>query len=62
MNESSIFGVSVRGWLAVIVVLTVCLMSYFGLEVKEPLNSIALLSIGYYFGQKGIQKNGGGTT
>ena len=56
-DESKLFGVSVRGWLAVIIILTVCLMSAFSITIIEPLYSISLLSIGFYFGQKKDKPN-----
>jgi len=55
-GESKVFGVSTRGWIAVIIVTTVCILSGFRIEIKEPLYGMALLSIGWYFGQKGVGK------
>ena len=52
MNESKIFGVSIRGWLAIILTLTACTMSYLNVVIIEPLYSAFLLSLGFYFGQK----------
>jgi len=52
MNESSIFGVSGRGWLALLMILTMCVMSIIGREIADPLRSAVLLTIGFYFGQK----------
>jgi hypothetical protein len=46
------FGVSVRAWLATFLIITVCVMSGIGHEVKEPLYSAMLLALGFYFGQK----------
>ena len=54
--ESKIMNVSLRGWLALLLVLTVCVMSGLSMAITEPLYSMALLALGYYFGQKG--KNG----
>jgi|GEM_PF-3088871 len=66
--DSTIGNVSVRAWLAVMLTATVCLMNIgaiaaqifhaaqaaqFVLEIKEPLYSGWLLSLGFYFGQKG---------
>lgn len=51
-DDSRPFGVSMRGWLALIIVLTVCGMSAGGVAVVEPLYSMALLALGFYFGQK----------
>ena len=52
-NESKIFGVSGRGWLAFFIIITVCVMSLWSIKIMEPMNSIALLTVGFYFGQKG---------
>ena len=52
LNESSIFGVSGRGWLAFLMILTMCIMSIIGREIADPLRSAVLLTIGFYFGQK----------
>ena len=52
-NESNILGVSARGWLAFIVIATVCIMSACGVTVDEPLNAMVHIMVGFYFGQKG---------
>ena len=52
MNDSTLIGVSVRGWIAMLCVLTVCLMQSAGLKVEEPLYSLALMSAGFYLGSK----------
>lgn len=57
-RESKILGVSVRGCLALILVLTVCCMAMKQIDVKEPLYSLVLLSVGFYFGQKRFEQNG----
>lgn len=51
-DESKILGVSVRAWLAVLMATTVCIMSAYALEVKEPLYSGFLMGLGFYLGQK----------
>lgn len=67
-GDSQVFGVSVRAWLAVFLVATVCLICvadtssaiYVGIvtstmpniEVREPLYSMFVASISFYFGQK----------
>lgn len=50
-TDSKMFGVSLRGLITLIVVLTVCGMSIGGLTVIEPLYTLAGLCVGYYFGQ-----------
>jgi len=56
MDESKLFGVSVRGWITVLMVFTVCAMSFLAKEVKEPLYSLVLMAAGFYLGQKTIGK------
>lgn len=51
-QDSSILGVSVRAWLALILISTVCAMSVMGKEVFEPLYTLAGIALGYYMGQK----------
>ena len=51
-SDSQFFGVSIRGWLATVLILTVCAMSAAKIEVTEPLYTMAALAIGFYFGQK----------
>jgi hypothetical protein len=51
-KDSTLIGVSVRGWIAMLCVLTVCLMQSAGLKVEEPLYSLALMSAGFYLGSK----------
>ena len=55
-DTSRIGGVSLRGWIAVIVILTVCAMSLLALEIKEPLYTLAGLIVGFYFGQNQTKK------
>ena len=43
--------VSLRGVITSLVVLTVCAMSIYGVEIKEPLYTIASMAIGWYFGR-----------
>jgi hypothetical protein len=55
-TESQIVGVSIRGWLAVMLLGTVCALALWGKEAGEPLRSSALLALGFYFGQKQTTK------
>lgn len=50
--ESKIFNVSMRGWIALIVILTVCAMSVMGIEIREPLYTLAGMVVGFYFAQQ----------
>ena len=51
-TESKVLGVSVRGWIATLIIGTVCAMSVMGLPVAEPLYGLAMAAMGWYFGQK----------
>ena len=50
-EDSKLFGISLRGLIALIVVLTICAMSFCVVEVKEPLYTLGGLIVGFYFGQ-----------
>jgi hypothetical protein len=52
VKESRIFGVSTRGIITLLIVLTVCGMSAAGRSVEEPLYTMVGLVIGFYFGQR----------
>lgn len=51
-TESKLFGVSVRGWITLILVSSVCVIASTGANVSEPLYSAFAMAIGFYFGQK----------
>jgi hypothetical protein len=50
-GDSSLAGISIRAWIAIILVLEVCFMSSFGKTIEEPLYSLAVMAVGFYFGQ-----------
>ena len=52
MTQSSIWGVSLRGWLALITTVTVCIMSLQGISIEEPLKAGWVAALAFYFGQK----------
>ena len=52
-DQSTILKVSVRGWLAILLVYTMCVINSQGIEVPEPLRSAVMIALGFYFGQKG---------
>lgn len=58
-EESKFFGVTIRGWIALEIVTFVCLMSILKVDVKEPLYSLVVLAVGFYFGSKSpmVMKN-----
>jgi len=51
-GDSHVMKISIRAWLALIIVTTICAMSILGMTVVEPLYTIGSLAIGFYFGQK----------
>lgn len=55
-NDSNLFGVTVRAWLAMLTTVTICLMQSFGMDVKEPLYTLGGMALGFYFGQKSPPK------
>ena len=50
-DSSKLFGVSIRGWIVILMVITMCGMSIYGINIVEPLYSSILLGLGFYFGQ-----------
>ena len=50
-RSSHVFNVSLRGWIALIVVLTICGMSALKIQVAEPLYTIGGMIVAFYFGQ-----------
>jgi type IV secretory pathway VirB3-like protein len=50
-KDSMFLGVSVRAWVMLIIVITVCTMSFMQLKVEEPLYSMVLVTISFYFGK-----------
>lgn len=54
-SRSEAFGISVRGWLAIMLTITICSMSLMQIVVTEPMYSIATFAIGFYFGQKTVK-------
>lgn len=50
-KESAAFGISLRGWLALVFVITVCFMCAMGKTVVEPLYSLTVMVVSFYFGK-----------
>lgn len=51
-KESEVFGMSTRGFMAILIVFTVCVMSFLKIAVVEPLYTLTSMAVGFYFGQK----------
>lgn len=54
-EEVTLFGVSVRAWITLVIVMAACLMSIIGMfkaEMRESefIKNITLIVVGYYFG------------
>lgn len=62
MDESKVFGVSVRAFLAIIIVMTACAMTIYQIKIVEPFYSIVLFVIGFFYGQKNSSTNVGTPT
>lgn len=58
MNESNIFGVSVRALIAFMLVATVCLMSFLTKKIDEPLYTLVMVAVSFYLGSKTSQTGG----
>ncbi len=59
-EESKVFGVSVRAFIAIMVAFTLCGMSWMELKIVEPFYSVGLFVIGFFFGQKKVDATNGG--
>lgn len=53
MDESKVMGVSMRGWLALMIVFSTCLSCVI-LNKIDILKDMALISLSFYFGQKSM--------
>ncbi len=50
--ESAFLGISIRAWLALIIISTTCLLAGIGRSIEEPLYSMSIAALSFYFGQK----------
>ena len=51
-TESTLLGVSIRGWLSTLITMTLCYMALRSIKVEEPFASICIFTLGFYFGSK----------
>jgi len=51
-DESKVFGMSVRAFIAMFICMTLCYMTMAQIPIKEPFYSICIFVIGFFFGQK----------
>jgi hypothetical protein len=54
-GERKAFGLSMRGWLAFLVVWTYCLLAVQKIEVSVQFQAVVIMVVTFYFGQKSIQ-------
>lgn len=47
--------ISIRGLIVILLAGTACGMSAFGIEIKEPMYTLVVSAVSWYFGQKGKQ-------
>jgi hypothetical protein len=52
MNESNIFGISIRAYIVFIMVTAFVVMSFMKMEVDSTFSTLVVSLISYYFGQK----------
>ncbi len=55
-GDSQIGNVTIRGWIVLMLDLTVCVMAFTGHDVKEPLYTLVTAANAFYFGQKTASK------
>jgi len=51
-QESQFLGVTMRGWIAIALVVTVCIMSLLKIKVEEPLYTLVMMAVSFYLGSK----------
>ena len=51
-GESQIWGVSLRGWMAVMIVAAICSIALLGRQIDPALLALGSTVIGAYFGQR----------
>lgn len=51
-SESHLLNPSWRSLIAMVLVITVCAMSLKSIKVEEPLYSLSIAAVAYYFGQR----------
>jgi len=49
-DGSMLFGISSRAVIAILLVLTVCIMSALGIPIVEPIYTLVLTVVAFYFG------------
>jgi hypothetical protein len=52
-DESKLLGVSVRGWIAILISYSACWISAMGMPLSETMTAAWFTAMGFYFGQRG---------
>jgi hypothetical protein len=50
-QDSKLFGMSLRGLIAAVVIITICVMSMCNIKVEEPLYTLCGMVVAFYYGQ-----------
>ncbi len=50
-DTSTLLGVSVRGWMAMMITATICYLGIREMEIKDPIYSLGLVAFGAYLGK-----------
>lgn len=50
--SSSFLGVSIRAWVVLMVVVTMCIMAYRQVKIEEPFYSVIIMVVSFYFGKE----------
>lgn len=54
MNESSIFGISIRAYIVFTMVTAFVVMNFMKLEIDQTFSTLVVSLISYYFGQRSV--------
>ncbi len=50
-DTSTLMGVSVRGWMAMMITATICYLGIRQMDIKDPIYSLGLVAFGAYLGK-----------
>ena len=50
-QNSQVYAISVRAWLAILITITICGLAVLGIKVEEPLYTLSVMVLSFYFGK-----------
>lgn len=56
-TESALWGISIRGWIAIMIVGCVCVKEIADMTVSDQMMSLASMAVAFYLGQKTSETN-----